>query len=126
MDEVLKALEMALATALAGAVTVLARQLAAKFKLDLDASAQAATRAVVQNAILATEEKAAASLKRSSVAVTGAEKLDAAVGLVLAKVPGVTADEAAQLVHEELPKIRAAAGGALSALVAVAAPASAK
>src|SRR5438105_3525577 len=100
MDQMLKALEAALAAILSGAVMLLAKQLAAKFKIDIAAGEEASLRSTVQSAILATEEKAASAAKLDQVALSSTQKLDHAVGLIVEKVPGVSADEATQLVHE--------------------------
>lgn len=62
-------------------------------------------RRVVQAAILEVEERAT-----KHAGISSGRKLDVAVERIITKVPGVSIEEARQLVHQELPKVRAAIG----------------
>lgn len=61
-------------------------------------------RRVVQAAILEVEE----ITRASGSSIKGIEKLDHAVATIVEKVPGISEAEAQALVHQELPKVRAA------------------
>lgn len=120
MDQVLQAVNATIATVVAGVLVALAHKLAQRFNIQIDASKDAVIRAEVQNAITFAEEKALHMSKVQNTVISSTAKLDMAVSAVLDKVPGITADEAQQLVHEELPKVRAALGEAMGAVVTAA------
>jgi uncharacterized protein YoaH (UPF0181 family) len=69
----------------------------------------------VQDAILATEEWARAQVKGKVLKILPEDKLVRAVEQILAKVPGISEQEAIDLVNQELPKLRGAAGDFLKA-----------
>ena len=64
-------------------------------------------RRIVQAAILEVEETAA---KHAGTPIASSRKLDLALQQIAEKVPGITREEAHSLVHQELPKVRAAIG----------------
>lgn len=113
MDQLLQALGGALATVLTGAALALAHKLAQKLDVQLNEQQDAALRNDVQNAITGAQEKALHMAKVQNATISSEAKLDMAVSAVLEKAPGVTQAQAEQLVHEELPKVRAALGAAM-------------
>ncbi len=108
MEDLINELVKVAGTALAGVAIWALTQLARKYGYQVSAERHAQLEAIAQRAILVVEEKAAAMAKAKLGAIGAGEKLDAAIGLMVAKVPGVSRDEAAEIIHAELPKIRAA------------------
>jgi type II secretory pathway component PulK len=83
--------------------------------LSVEAEKQAKLEKLVQDAILATEEWARAQVKGKVLKILPEDKLVRAVEQILAKVPGISEQEAIDLVNQELPKLRGAAGDFLKA-----------
>ena len=110
IQDVLTALLTALATVIGGFIIALLNKLRKKYGLQANAEQDAQIRAAVQNAILATEERARAEVKRlvEPAATAAAVKLASTTRAVVNASPGVSEAEAERLVTEELPKVRAA------------------
>jgi len=71
--------------------------------------------ALAQQAVSAVEERAAALRLRAGTSVlAGAEKLEAAVTDLVARLPGLSRDRAQQLVHAALTQLGAGAGAHLA------------
>jgi hypothetical protein len=128
IQQVLTAVLTALATVIGGFVIAWLNKLRQRVGLQADAEQDAKVRAAVQNAILSTEERLRAeALKRVAPLASRSEaKMAETMTKVLAAIPGVTAGEAARLINEELPKVRAAvapaAAGFLGQVGTAAAP----
>ena len=73
--------------------------------LDVDANRKAKVEYYVREAILRAEEWAAQHVKANMGQTTAAMKLDRALTDVVDKVPGITKQEAADLIHATLPKV---------------------
>lgn len=102
--EVVKLVFAIVAPVLATLVTALLVRLFKKVGLQLDAERQAKLEKITHDAILRAEEVAATRL-RAQLPVTAKDKLETAIADILDRVPGVTADEAAALVHQQLPRV---------------------
>lgn len=113
IDEVVKIIGAALGTALIGLLVQLAR----KYGFDISAAKHAQLESVAQQAILMVEEKAAAAVKAQVGKVNPAEKLNAAVSIVLERMPGVSREEAADIIHAKLPEVRAATASFATAVL---------
>lgn len=72
--------------------------------VQLSAAQEAKVRDIVTQAILETEEWAAGRLK-GQLPVTSGQKLMRALSAVTAKVPGISEQEAEDLIRQELPKV---------------------
>lgn len=79
-------------------------QFVRKLGMDLSASQQAKLQVIAENAVLAAEEWAVSRIKRK-IPTPGESKLARAVESILFKVPGVTEDEAKELINAALPKV---------------------
>ena len=90
---------------------------ASRFGLQLDAINEARVKAAVQDIILGVEEEVEARAKVEAVVNKGYEKLELAVGRVVNAVPGITDEEAEQLVKQELPKVGLGAAGFVTEVV---------
>lgn len=107
------------------ALAVLYRGLA-KLGLQLDAEKQGKLEAAVRVAVSEAEEWASRQVK-ARVTVTPGDKLERALGTVLAKVPNVDPDEALTIIHAMLPQMGlGAAAGARALGEAVRTPRKAK
>jgi light-regulated signal transduction histidine kinase (bacteriophytochrome) len=109
MDQLIDEVVKVAGTALAGVAIWALTQLARKYGFQVSAERHAQLEAAARQAILVVEEKAAAALKARAAKLSPAEKLEGAVAIVLQKMPGITADEAADIVHAQLPVVRGAA-----------------
>lgn len=100
IDLGLQAVVAVVAPALAAIVVQVFRLIS----VQLSEAQEAKVRQVVANAVLEVEEWASSRLK-AELPVTSGQKLSRAVSTVLSKVPGVTEQEAEDLVRQELPKV---------------------
>lgn len=94
-----------LTTAIMGFILALVRKQLKKAGLELTAQQEAQLRELVQRVIRRIEEEATADEKTAPKA-TSKEKLEAAIGEIIERT-GVAPERARDLVHEELPKVRA-------------------
>lgn len=91
---------------LAAAVVTVLGGIAIQFLLKkLKAENNVVVRQIAQSAVLYVEEEAARRVKAGLAAWTGPTKLQQAVAIVLAKLPGITAAEAQQIVQAELAQV---------------------
>lgn len=91
---------------LAAAVVTVLGAIAIQFLLKkLKAENNVVVRQIAQSAVLYVEEEAARRVKAGVGAWTGPTKLQQAVTIVLAKLPGITAAEAQQIVQAELAQV---------------------
>lgn len=104
LNEAVKALVVTSIGLVAPLIVGLIVQLFRKARIELSEAQEARIRAGVQNILVEVEEWAAHRLK-ASIPVTSGQKLSKAVEAILDKVPGISEDEAEQLVRQELPKI---------------------
>lgn len=109
MEELINELVKVAGTALAGVAIWALTQLARKYGYQVSAERHAQLEAIARQAILVVEEKASAIVKARLDAMSPGEKLSGAIELVVAKVPGVSRDEAAEIIHAQLPVVRGAA-----------------
>lgn len=113
--EVIKTV-LAIATpVLVGLLTTLLVKVLQKYNLSISADNQAKLEYFAQQAILSTEEWAASRIK-AHLPTVSADKLTQAITTLTAKVPGITADEAANLIHAALPKMELGAVSFLQGL----------
>ena len=103
------------ASALTPLLIALVFKLLQKVHLDVAGQQQQKVAYWVQQAIFEAEEWAAKRIA-AKIPVASTEKLDRALESVLTKVPSVTPTEARQLIHTELPKVRAATSNFLNAV----------
>lgn len=82
-----------------------------KFGLDVSAEKHAKLEKIALDAILRAEEWAASKVRTAPGSITAANKLEQAVTDIVDKVPGVTRDEAADLVHANIAKLGLGAAG---------------
>ena len=101
--ELIKLVTTAVLLPLISALLVKALQ---RFGLSVDAEKQAKVEYFVQQAIFRAEEWAAQRVKANMGQTTAAMKLDRALTDVVDKVPGITKQEAADLIHATLPKVQ--------------------
>ena len=120
LDELLKAVFVAVSGVVGTLLVALVAKLLQRIGLAVSAEQQAKLEKLAQDAVLATEEWARAKAKAELQKVLPEEKLTQAVTQLLAKVPGITQDEAVALVNQELPKLRAASAGFVRATTAAA------
>lgn len=80
--------------------------------LHLSAEKEAQTEKIVRDIILRVEEWAASRVK-VGVPLTAKDKFEKALIAVVDKVPGITDQEAADLIHATLPKVGAGAAAFL-------------
>src|SRR3972149_6691182 len=83
--------------------------------LEVSAEKQARLEKIAQDAIFGAEEWAAGAIKRNLPVPSGA-KLNQALARFLMRAPGVSEDEAAAIIHAELPKVGLGAVGFLRAV----------
>lgn len=83
--------------------------------LTLDAERQAKLEKIVQDAVLAVEEWAAARAKRG-VKIAAETKLRQATERIVSRWPGLTPEEAERLVQAALPRLGLGAAGWLGAV----------
>lgn len=102
------ALYAALATAVTTLVSIVMAQLARKYSFQVSAERHAQLEAVIENAILLMEEKGKNVLKAGLEGLTPAEKLEGALAYVAEKLPGVSREDAAAVIHAKLPVVRGA------------------
>lgn len=93
------------------------KRLAAKYGLQVDAIQEARLKATVQDILIGVEEQVEARAKLEGVLNKGYEKMELAVGRVVDAVPGITTNEAEQLVQQELPKVGLGASGFVTEVV---------
>lgn len=94
---------------------MLGKQLFTRFGLQVSAEQDAKIRTFARAGIMMAEEYGAKAVK-NAVPMSSSDKLDMAVMHLIEKVPGVDPQEAADLVHQELPKVRASLGGLMGSL----------
>lgn len=75
-----------------------------KTGLEISAQSQARLQVIAENAVLAVEEWAADRVKRA-IPTANSQKYARALEIVLEKVPGISEDEAHDLIHAALPKV---------------------
>lgn len=109
MDPIIDELVKVLGAALASALTALVIQLLRKQNIELSAERQAQLESIARHAILVVEERSAAALKAGLRKMTPAEKLAAGVSVFVSKAPGVSDEEAREIVEAQLPVVRGAA-----------------
>ena len=109
MDPIIDELVKVLGAALAGVIIWAATQLARKFGVELSLAQQEKIGLYARQAILSVEEKAAALVKAQAGKLSAGEKLAGAVELLVQRVPGIDRDEAAEIIHQQLPVVRGAA-----------------
>lgn len=107
-------------TTLAIATPVLATLLSAlvlravkRMGIELDSQRALQVEKIVRDAILRAEEMFATRV-RQKLPTTSADRLATAVATVMDKVPGITEQEARDLVHTTLPKVGAGAAAFLA------------
>lgn len=105
LTEALKIILVPAVAAISTALTALIVQLLRKANIELSAENRAKLETITQQGILLMEEKAAAALRAGVGQVAAREKLEGAMEYLLDKVPGVTREEAQNLVLSELPKL---------------------
>ncbi len=105
--EVIKTVFAVATPIIVGLVTTLLVKALQKANLSISADNQAKLEHLAEQAILATEEWAAARIK-AKLPTFSSDKLAQAVTTLTAKVPGITVDEAADLIHATLPQVRGA------------------
>lgn len=98
----------------AGYVILLLHTLAKRVGLQVSAEQELQTRQIVQNAILSVEELARQRLKTSGQRTGGDEKRVEATTVAQARLPQKPPQEVANLINEELPKVRAALAPAIA------------
>jgi hypothetical protein len=105
---------LAIATpVLATLATALIVKALQKIGLSVDAEKQAKLEYLATQAILRAEEWAAARIKAQVGSTTAAMKLEKALTDLTDRVPGISREEAAALVHATLPKLQLGATGFL-------------
>lgn len=85
--------------------TVGIKRMASKWGMELTAEKEKVLRSTAQNAILYAEEWAANKLKLNERAIKSEEKFRTATSRLLEKVPGISEQEAENIITEELPKL---------------------
>lgn len=103
IDEMVRTIMMALAPIIAGVVIAALVQVVRKIGFELTAESRARMEKMVHDAIFLAEEKVSAAIKRNVSPV--ASKMSIAVEHITNKLPGITDEEARQLVTQELPKL---------------------
>ena len=88
-----------------GFATLGLKRLASKWGVELSEEKDQVVRRAAQDAILYAEEWASNKLKLEEKVIAGEEKLRTATSRLLQKVPGISTDEAVNIVTEELPKL---------------------
>jgi hypothetical protein len=102
LDTVVDSVVKAAGALLLFAALWVARLLAKKLNVELDAAREEMIRLAVDSAINWVEEKAADALKKGLTGMSAAAKLEAAVARTIQKVPGITRSEAVNLIHERM------------------------
>lgn len=115
VEEVIKLAFAVLGVVLVPLSAVIAQRVMTKLGLQVGAEQDAKLRAITQAAIREAEERATGAAKRG-LPVAADDKLEMAIGRVLDMVPGVSRAEADAVVHQELPKVRAALAGVLTSV----------
>lgn len=109
MEEIIRELVGLASTTLIGVGIWALTQFARKYGIELSMTKQEQLATFARQAILGVEEKAIAILKAQGDKLTGAEKLEEAIESLLLKVPGISREEAAEVIHQQLPVVRGAA-----------------
>ena len=104
---------------LAGLVVLILKRIAAKYGLQVDAITEAKVKSQVQDILIGVEEEVEARAKgQIGIAFNkSAVKFDKAVTRVVDAIPGISTEEASQLVKQELPKIGLGAAGFVTEVV---------
>lgn len=116
MQTVLAPVLEALATAAVAAFLALVIQLARRVGLDLSAQQQARVEHYARLAIAAAEEWAARQIKEQHEAPASADKLAYAIQALLMQVPGVSEQEAEDVIHASLERLGKGAAAFVSGL----------
>jgi hypothetical protein len=87
-------------------VSIVLMKIRQKFNIQISAETEAFIRRQAENAVQLVAEKAAQKVKSSGIKLSGNQKLDMAVGLLLTKVPKISKDQADAYVHAALARIR--------------------
>jgi len=117
ITEVIKTALRLLEPVIAGALVALILKLLQRLNLSIDENEKAKVNALTQDVILQVEEWAAARIKaKIPEPTTAKDKLEKALADLTAKVPGITQDEAADLIHANLAKVGAGATSFLQGL----------
>lgn len=87
---------------LLGLVSLLLNKLRKKYNLEISAGMQEQLEAVAKRGIAFAQEKADATIKANLTRFTGSDKLNAAITFIMDNSPGVTEQQAHDLVHSVL------------------------
>lgn len=100
-------------------VVLILKRLATRFGLQIDAIQEARLKSAVQDVLLGVEEEVEAKVKAEVIPSVnkGVAKLELAVERIADTIPGITTEEAQQLVQQELPKIGLGAAGFVTEVV---------
>jgi len=112
MDVLIEEVVKLLGGVLAGALIALVLKLSKKAGLSIDSEREAQIRQAAVDAVSRVEEWAATQIKAKKKNITGGVKLERAIADVIDRVPGVTYEEAEQVIQAALPQmgLGAAAG----------------
>jgi len=112
-----------LVVSLVGAlVSLVLVKLKNKYNIELKAETEAWISKQAENAVQMVAEKAAAKLKYEKIKLTGNQKLDTAVAMLVTKVPTISRDQADQYIHAALARIPGLGATGDQSLVVGAAP----
>jgi hypothetical protein len=114
LSELVSVILAAAAAALAPLVVSVALQFLRRLNIELSEAHQAKLEFWARRGILIAEEWAAQRIKAQVGQVTSTQKLEKAIAAMLDKVPGITRDEAIEIIHAQLPTLGAGAAAALS------------
>lgn len=104
-QQIIEAVAGLIASGIAAAAIKVLLLLAARFKFQISASEAAQLEAEAKKAILLAEEWAANKYGANSAVDSGEAKLEKAVASIVAKIPNVSEQEAADAVHTALPQM---------------------
>ncbi len=108
MDALITEVITILGAALAAAIVGLIVQVARKYGFDISAAKRTQLEHVAQQGILIMEEKSSAGVKAQLAKLRPEEMLEGAIAYVIKKLPKETREKADEVIHAELPKVRAA------------------
>lgn len=111
MDQVLGQIQSVIATIILAIVMWMVKLVSQRLRLSLSVEQEAWIRQKARAAIMQAEETAAKELKQSGLATSAITKLRDASEQLIRKVPGMTEQEANQLIHEELPALGLGSAG---------------
>ena len=102
VQDVLTALMQLAALVLAGLVAWAVKLLAAKFKITVSAEQEALVRKIAQDAVFYAEEWAAQKSDLAQKALKAGDQLNAALGYLIERIPGVDREAAQKAIHAAL------------------------